>query len=79
MRDDGTIRRALVRVASSEFVQGPTQPISALVDIDVFTPDGYISDSPDTALQWIEDAHTMIKREFFALLPDDVLTRLERK
>lgn len=73
------LHTALVRVASAEFIEGPSQPISALIDIDVFTSNDYNAAEADSALQWIEDAHTLLKREFFALLPDNVLATLERK
>jgi len=58
----------LVRVASPEFVSGTQKDIcSALVDLDVFTPDDWRGGDRDDAEKWIEDAHTYEKYEFFKL------------
>jgi uncharacterized protein (TIGR04255 family) len=70
---------SMVRVASVEFVQNPSPNLSALVDIDIFTPATFSSTVADEARTWIDAAHNLLKEEFFTLLPDDVIDKLEDK
>ncbi len=71
------VHTALVRIASSEFVSGPAgRTIDVLVDVDVFTPEGWNTDDVEDARNWVEAAHTYEKEEFFKLFTDDMITKL---
>lgn len=70
---------ALVRVASKEFVQNPAAGLVALIDVDIFTPPEFTSDGSDRGKQWVRDAHDYLKEQFFTLLPDPLIDRLEEK
>ncbi len=71
------VHTALVRIASSEFVSGPAgRTIDVLVDLDVFTPEGWSTDDVGVAQKWVEAAHTYEKEEFFKLFTDDMITKL---
>ena len=66
-----------VRIASPEFVSGPiAKKVQVLVDLDVFTPDGFETNEAETAKAWVEDAHTYEKEEFFRLFTDEMKQRL---
>jgi uncharacterized protein (TIGR04255 family) len=61
--------KSLVRLASSEFVLSPggePRP-SAVVDIDIFTPDNTSPNTEAGVGAWVETAHTLLKGEFFGL------------
>jgi hypothetical protein len=78
LREAGPDHHALVRISSPQFVTGPAAAtLAALIEIDVATPTEYKTSSADSALEWAEIAHRILKQEFFALLPDDVLGKLE--
>ena len=64
-----------VRVASPEFVSSPRQ-IQVLVDLDVFTPGGVETIDAGAARDWIEEAHTYEKEEFFMLFTEEMMQRL---
>jgi uncharacterized protein (TIGR04255 family) len=70
---------ALVRIASREFIQNPSAELVAVVDVDIFTPPGFSTDGLDRGKQWLEDAHRLLKEEFFTLLPEPLIDRLEEK
>ena len=64
-----------VRVASPEFVTGPRK-VQVLVDMDVFTPVGVETVDAAAARDWIEEAHTYEKEEFFLLFTEDMMLTL---
>lgn len=70
---------AVVRVASSEFVT-TSKPgkFSALVDVDVFTPEGYSSRLGTEVLERIAAAHDIEKRQYKAVLGESVINRLRK-
>jgi uncharacterized protein (TIGR04255 family) len=76
-RDDGNLT-TMTRIATKEFVQGVfPEDMSAYVDIDTYTQDGFISQSAKEIKQVIDDAHTCLKSTFFDLLPKGIVTQLE--
>jgi uncharacterized protein (TIGR04255 family) len=66
----------IVRIASKEFVQNPAVNLSALVDIDVFTPAGFSSTDMNQAKEWLSDAHEFLREEFFGLLTEKLKEKL---
>lgn len=66
----------LVRIASKEFVQNPAMNLSALVDIDVFTPAGFSSADMNHAKEWLSEAHEFLSEEFFGLLTEELKEKL---
>jgi uncharacterized protein (TIGR04255 family) len=75
--DNGKLT-TMTRIATKEFVQGVfPADMSAYVDIDTYTQDGFISQSAKEIKQVIDDAHTCLKSTFFDLLPEGIVTRLE--
>ncbi len=71
------IHSVQVRIASPEFVSGPiAKKVQVLVDLDVFTPDGFETNEAETAKAWVEDAHIYEKEEFFRLFTDEMKQRL---
>lgn len=69
-----------VRIATPDLVAGNVPPGYALLcDIDVATKAGVVVDGYNEAMDWIEDAHTREKSEFFSLLPPDVMKKLSPK
>jgi uncharacterized protein (TIGR04255 family) len=74
IRTSGDNHIANIKMSSPDFVTGaPNVPYRALVDIDVGTPAGFASKSLEDILDWMESAHGFEKREFFSLIPGDVL------
>jgi uncharacterized protein (TIGR04255 family) len=74
-RDDDHI--AVVRIASREFVSNPVpSTLSAVVDIDIYTPEKYVSRDEKQAAVWLESAHVQLKEEFFQLFTDEILEKL---
>jgi uncharacterized protein (TIGR04255 family) len=68
---------ALVRIASPEFVSGTAIPgLTALIDVDVFTPTTFTASESGAIKQWLEVGHSAEKTEFFRLLPPAVLDAL---
>lgn len=68
----------MVRVASPDFLQGRLPEGSAvIVDIDVFTPDGFGSTDRQIVQEWTERAHTEEKQAFFSLLTLPTISELE--
>ena len=75
--DLGAMGKCGVRVATKDFVQGPVSAeTTAYLDIDVFTNPGFECKSRDAAKQWISDAHTREKQEFFHLLTQRTIDAL---
>ena len=69
---------ALVRIATPGFLQGQPPPdTTVVVDIDVSTVDAQMAPDAEMLKRWIEQAHTYEKIEFFSLLPEDLVKRLE--
>src|SRR6516164_4705443 len=64
---------SLVRLASKDFVGNPAPDLSALVDVDVFTPPTFRSGDPAQAKIWLNEAHVFEKSQFFRLFSDDWL------
>lgn len=68
---------AMVRVASPSFVAGEMPGEStAFIDIDIFTPPLFETEEPNHVSTWITAAHDYEKRQFFSLIPDEVLQQL---
>lgn len=67
-----------VQVATPDYVQQQAgQPeFSVLVDIDIFTPDLYPVNDAKNVLAWIDTAHTLLKDNFFKLLPAATIEEL---
>lgn len=64
-----------VSVATPDYTAGQAQDdFSIVIDVDIFTPDG-VQIAPSNAIAWIEDAHHLLKRDFFSLWPPEVLER----
>lgn len=70
----------LVRIASPEFMKGTQDPeLKVVIDIDVYTPPEFSTDSLGDLLDWVEDAHTYEKEAFFTLLPQGVIDKLKEE
>jgi len=68
---------SITRLATKDFVIGNLPPATAaVIDIDVFTPPGFVAGGVDDVMSWVERAHEVEKRSFFELLPDDVIEKL---
>jgi uncharacterized protein (TIGR04255 family) len=76
LRTPSELHNAIVRIASKEFVQNPVPGLSALLDIDVFTPAGFSTADISQARQWVSEAHEYLKEEFFGLLTDALKQKL---
>ena len=73
----GAEHKALIKIATPEFVAGPlSKPFHALVDVDVFTPDGFACADASHARRWISRAREYEKQEFFSLFTPEMTTRL---
>jgi uncharacterized protein (TIGR04255 family) len=70
-----------VQVATPDYVQQQAgQPeFSVLVDIDISTPERYHVNDADGVLTWIDMAHTLLKGNFFKLLPAAIIDELRIK
>jgi hypothetical protein len=79
LRIRGEQHRAMIRIASKEFVQGPAADLSALMNIDVFTPADFRSADVSQAREWPSKAHELLKEEFFGLLTDKLQEKLVEK
>lgn len=67
-----------VRVATTEFVRGELPPgTSVIADVDVFTKDGFRTKDKKAAAEWVEQAHSKEKEQFFRLLTDKTIENLE--
>lgn len=67
-----------VRVATPDFVTGPLPTDTALlIDVDVYTKEGFKTKGIKEVLAWIGFAHDKEKVEFFHLLPDTVIEALK--
>lgn len=71
-RADGN--KAVVRIATNDFVEGPlSKEGTILVDVDVFTAEGYETKDASKVNEWIELAHTREKEEFFRLFKKNTI------
>jgi uncharacterized protein (TIGR04255 family) len=69
-----------VRVATTEFVQGTLPPGSrVLIDVDVFTKEGFKTNGAQKVKQWVDSAHILEKEQFFRLLTQADIDALEEK
>lgn len=70
-----------VQVATPDYVQqqGGQPEFSVLVDIDIFTPESYLVNGADNVMSWIDTAHTLLKDNFFKLLPTATIEELRVK
>lgn len=65
------------RLISRAFLMGKIpDDTSAALDLEVFTPAKYSASMPDVVQKWVDDAHTIEKRSFRRLLPDDLYSKL---
>lgn len=68
---------AMVKVASPQFVLGPAQkPFTALIDVDVYTPQNFALATAHEMKSWLGDAHEFEKHEFFGLLRPQTIENL---
>jgi uncharacterized protein (TIGR04255 family) len=68
-----------VRVATPEFAQGLPAKSCALIDVDVFTKDSFVTEDAEKVKQWVMEAHTWEKEQFFRLLTQQTIDALEVK
>jgi uncharacterized protein (TIGR04255 family) len=69
-----------INVATPEYVLAPEgETFSAMLDIDVFNPDGIIFADPASVMNWISSAHNHLKAQYFSLLPEKIIEQLIRK
>jgi uncharacterized protein (TIGR04255 family) len=53
--------------------------LSALVDVDVFTPTSFRTTDSARVKTWLNEAHTIEKALFFRLFSEDWIERMEEK
>lgn len=67
----------MTRIASPVFVQGELpRNTTAVVDIDVTSPDGLEIQSVSQASEWARVAHGYEKQAFFSLIPEAILSKV---
>jgi uncharacterized protein (TIGR04255 family) len=66
----------VVKIASPEFVQGPPRGFTLVIDIDVNNEGTNQPPGWDGVPNWIENAHTNLKEEFFTLWKPEQLRLL---
>jgi uncharacterized protein (TIGR04255 family) len=79
LENHGADHVSMVRIASKEFVGNPAPSLSALVDVDVFTPTSFRTTDPARAKAWLNEAHTIEKAKFFRLFTGDWIEKMEEK
>lgn len=67
--------RITTRIASPEFITPPQQNVSLLVDVDVHT-DGRETPDLNHLPEWVDQAHDLLKDEFFTLIKPEILKEL---
>jgi uncharacterized protein (TIGR04255 family) len=78
-RDIADRTQCRVSVATREYVQGQIPVDAALVaDVDVFTTEGFGTDSKGEVKRWVGDAHMHKNQAFFGLLTPNSMVRLRR-
>jgi uncharacterized protein (TIGR04255 family) len=65
----------VIRVATPEFVEGP-KDFLVMIDIEVSDEGKRAPQKKEGILDWIEEAHTFLKAQFFGLLKREVLEKL---
>lgn len=77
---NGDMHLCMTRIASPLFVQGQIpKDTSVVVDIDVYTPNNFLTKGEESAKTWTQKAHDFEKEAFFKLIPRAVLEKLEEK
>lgn len=67
----------MTRIASVNLAEGSIpDKVTVIVDIDVFTPNGFSSNSQKAVMEYIEHAHESEKISFFGVLGKEVTDRL---
>lgn len=65
-------------IATPRYVQGPVvSGFDLLIDVDVMTPVGHYISEAAHAIAWVEEAHRLLKQEFFRLIPAEVIDKLK--
>lgn len=65
------------RIATKSMVEGRIpQSTSAIVDVDVFTPEGFTVNNANEAFGWVDRAHTIEKQLFFRLIPAAIIKKI---
>jgi uncharacterized protein (TIGR04255 family) len=78
--DPGTNTGCTVRIATMEFIQGTLPPNSSVyVDVDVYTEEAFETKEQEIVENWVTDAHTREKQQFFRLLTDKSIDALEER
>lgn len=69
------------RIATPNYVEGPSIPddIVCAIDVDVFTPDGYVETNVESVIDWVNHAHDFEKQAFFSLFPDTLIEKLTER
>lgn len=68
---------AMIKVASPNIVTGPMPPdATSFIEIDVYTDEKWNSVSRDEIIGWIKAAHEAGKKQFFSILPRNVVETL---
>lgn len=70
---------ATVRISTPELVQGIPENSSALIDIDVYSKDIDFGQDHNTIISWIDKAHSFEKKEFFGLIPQQILEKIKEE
>lgn len=70
----------VARIASPSFIEGPLpDDASSFVDIDVHTLHGLKGCDVETLCEWVDFAHDEEKKEFFRILPEEVVEGLKEE
>jgi len=76
-RDVGSNVESMTRIATVDLAQGTIPPNTTfVVDIDVYTPAGFLAKDPQVLKKWMELAHAKEKERFFAVLGEAATKRL---
>jgi uncharacterized protein (TIGR04255 family) len=71
--------QCLVKIASPDFVQGPLpKDASGFVDVDIFTPTEFKTESGNAIFEWLDAAHGYEKDMFFNLLSVEQIDRMNK-
>lgn len=79
LNQDGPLHLTAIRVASPIFAIGIPDGASAVVDVDVHTPDSVLLTEQDQIMNWIEQAHTFEKTAFFRLFPPAIIELMKEE
>lgn len=67
--------KLVTRIATPEFIPSRPEDVSLVIDIDVHS-EGKTNPTPQQMLAWVENAHTLLKEEFFTLLKPEIMKTL---